>query len=160
IFQDDGLTERLHLAGTLEGQELADAYHALDVFAFASQSETQGMVLAEAMTAGVPVVAVDAPGAREVVRDGVNGRLLPEEDEGAFAAALADLAGRDEARRRARREAARATAEGFSLDACARRVLEVYDRTLAGQRQPRDPDNALAQTVRLVETELQLWGTW
>src|SRR5262249_7317091 len=54
-FADAGLADRLHLTGTLEGQELADAYHALDVFAFASQSETQGMVLAEAMTAGVPV---------------------------------------------------------------------------------------------------------
>ncbi len=40
---------------------LADAYAAMDVFAFASQTETQGMVLTEAMAAGLPVVAVDAP---------------------------------------------------------------------------------------------------
>ncbi len=63
IFEGRGLADRLHLVGTLEGQELSDAYQAMDVFVFASQSETQGMVLAEAMAAGVPVIAVAAPGA-------------------------------------------------------------------------------------------------
>ena len=57
------------------GRILADAYAAMDVFAFSSQSETQGMVLAEAMAAGVPAVALDGPGVREIVNDD-NGRLL------------------------------------------------------------------------------------
>ena len=52
----------------------------MDVFAFASKSETQGIVIAEAMAAGVPVVALDAPGVREVVDDGENGFLLSGED--------------------------------------------------------------------------------
>ena len=43
---------------------------AMDIFAFASFSETQGMVLAEAMAAGLPAVALDASGVREVVRNG------------------------------------------------------------------------------------------
>ena len=59
-------------------RRLVDAYHAMNVFAFASLTETQGLVLAEAMAAGVAVVAVDAPGAREIVRDGANGRLLAQ----------------------------------------------------------------------------------
>ena len=59
--------ERLHLPGSLDGQVLADAYHAMDVFVFASRTETQGMVLTEAMAAGKPVVALDAPGVREVL---------------------------------------------------------------------------------------------
>ena len=41
-----------------------NVYHAMDVFVFASQSETQGLVMTEAMAAGIPVVAVDAPGVR------------------------------------------------------------------------------------------------
>ncbi|HEX6199264.1 MAG TPA: glycosyltransferase, partial [Thermoanaerobaculia bacterium] len=61
-----GLGERLHAVGVLGGAELVSAYRAMDVFAFASHSETQGMVLTEAMAAGVPVVAVDASGVREV----------------------------------------------------------------------------------------------
>ena len=76
IMAKEGLTDRLHLAGMLKGKDLVDAYHAMDVFVFASQSETQGLVVTEAMAAGIPVVAVDAPGVREVVKDFVNGRLL------------------------------------------------------------------------------------
>ena len=62
VFREAGLRRRLHLVGSLEGQDLVDAYHAMDVFVFASRSETQGMVLTEAMAAGKPVVALDAPG--------------------------------------------------------------------------------------------------
>ncbi|MFO8007411.1 MAG: glycosyltransferase [Candidatus Brocadiia bacterium] len=63
-----GVGERCHFAGKTTGQELVDAYHAMDAFTFASQTETQGMVLVEALAAGCPLVALDAPGAREVVQ--------------------------------------------------------------------------------------------
>jgi glycosyltransferase involved in cell wall biosynthesis len=75
-LQRPGLAERVHFVGVLHGLFLVSAYKAMDGFAFASLSETQGMVLTEAMAAGVPVVAVSAPGVDEVVRDGANGRLL------------------------------------------------------------------------------------
>jgi 1,2-diacylglycerol 3-alpha-glucosyltransferase len=86
-----GIADRVRFTGALAGQELADAYRSLDVFAFSSHSETQGMVLAEAMAAGVPVVALDAAGAREIVRDGVNGRLVASPDRNEFAASVAAL---------------------------------------------------------------------
>src|SRR5690606_26560960 len=91
-FRRARLEHRLRMVGSLQGQPLVDAYHAMDVFAFASTSETQGMVLVEAMAAGVPVVALDAAGAREVVADGKNGRLLPTADPRAFAEGLAWVA--------------------------------------------------------------------
>jgi len=68
-FDDQGFANRLIMAGELSGQALVDAYDAMDLFVFASQSETQGMVLAEAMAAGKPVIALDASGVREVVSD-------------------------------------------------------------------------------------------
>ena len=88
LFAAAGLAGRVVFTGALRPPALIDAYHAMNVFAFASLTETQGLVLAEAMAAGVAVVAIDAPGAREIVRDGVNGRLLGEADEAAFHAAL------------------------------------------------------------------------
>jgi glycosyltransferase involved in cell wall biosynthesis len=69
IILQEGLQDRFHMAGVLKGDDLINAYHAMDVFVFASQSETQGLVLTEAMAAGIPVVAVDAPGVREVVKE-------------------------------------------------------------------------------------------
>ena len=53
-FKQAGLQKRLHLPGYLDGQNLIDAYHDMDVFAFTSLSETQGIVLIEALAAGVP----------------------------------------------------------------------------------------------------------
>jgi phosphatidylinositol alpha-mannosyltransferase len=65
-------------------------YHAAaDVFvASAVGQESFGMALVEAMAAGVPVVASDIPGFREVVRDGIEGLLVPPGDPSALAAAL------------------------------------------------------------------------
>ena len=159
VFAERGLADRLHLTGSLVWQELADAYGAMDVFAFASQSETQGMVLAEAMTAGVPVVAVDATGVREVVRDGKNGRLLPREDEAEFAAALSWMMANGQ-RRGAMKKAARATAESFSLERCARRLLDVYAGLAREKPRAREEeDTVVHQTLRLVEQEWNLWST-
>lgn len=129
---------RLHFTGTLQEQRLVDAYHAMDVFAFASQSETQGLVIAEAMAAGLPVVAVDGPGVREVVVDGENGRLLPEMNEEAFAEALAWAASRKGDEKREMREAALHTADDLSLPRTARHALRLYGALcrMQGKRRP------------------------
>jgi glycosyltransferase involved in cell wall biosynthesis len=87
-FQNAGLSHRLHLTGTLAARQLADVYRSMNVFAFASRVETQGLVLAEAMAAHVPVVAIDAPAVRDVVRDRSNGRLVVGEETSSFVEAL------------------------------------------------------------------------
>ncbi len=124
VFAAHGLEARLHIMGVLEHDQLADALHAMDVFAFASKSETQGMVLTEAMAAGVPVVALDAPGAREVVKDRVNGRLLSQESSSAFADALAWIAAQSP--RKTLDDAALQTAKSFSMNNSARKALACY----------------------------------
>lgn len=126
IFARAGLAARLHVLGILQGQRLADALHAMDVFAFASLSETQGMVLTEAMAAGLPVVALDAPGAREVVEDGMNGRLLHGATPAAFGAALHGIAALDPGARHVMRQAALDTAVMFSMPRCADQALACY----------------------------------
>ena len=127
VFADVGLAARLHIVGILEQQPLADALHAMDVFAFASTSETQGMVLTEAMAAGLPVVAVDAPGVREVVRDRHNGRLLPEASADTFSAALQWVARRASDPLRAMKQAALDTADAFSMPRSADKALACYE---------------------------------
>src|SRR5207302_9870445 len=70
-----GAGERIHFAGVREHAGLAAWYQAADLFLFASETETQGLVLAEAAACGLPAVAVIAPGCDEVVRDGETGIL-------------------------------------------------------------------------------------
>jgi len=127
IFVAAGQEKKTLKIGILTGTDLADCYSAMDVFAFASKSETQGLVLAEAMVAGTPVVALDASGVREVVRDGANGFLLhADASEATFAAALQRFAALDREARHAMRKAALATAEDFSRQRSVARLLDLY----------------------------------
>ncbi len=126
IFESEGVDDRLHVFGVLKGQELIDVYHALDVFAFASHTETQGLVLTEAMAAGVPVVGVDASGVREVVDDYSNGRLLPYDDKQTFSGALQWISSLSADERKELNEKARQTARAFGKDICADKALKRY----------------------------------
>jgi glycogen synthase len=109
----------------------------MDVFAFASKSETQGMVVAEAMAAGLPVVALNAPGVREVVRDEKNGFLLPAEgSREKFAQALGRIS-EDSALRKKLGAGAHATAAEFSRERSAARALEFYQETRQATRRRR-----------------------
>ncbi|SHE66051.1 Glycosyltransferase involved in cell wall bisynthesis [Microbulbifer donghaiensis] len=147
LFASRGLAERLHMPGTLLGDDQRDAYSAMDAFVFASTSETQGMVLSEAMAAGVPVIALDANGTREVVCDGANGRLVMREELGDFVAATEWLYGRSAEQRQALSKAALSTAQDFSMENCAQRALDLYAPLLT-QHWPLD-DSLYAQWSRL-----------
>ncbi len=127
-FKQAGLEKRLHMTGALHYQHLVDAYFAMDVFAFASLSETQGMVLAEAMAARVPVVALDAPGAREVVEDNRNGRLLKEMDQQGFVDALLWVLHRPPEELQIIKNAARMTVQKCPINCAAGRMLEIYEK--------------------------------
>lgn len=142
-FLTAGVADRVHYLGKLTGRALVDAYAAMDLFAFASQSETQGMVLAEAMSTSCPVIALDANGVREIVRDRVNGRLLPATASAeSFARALVNAV-REPKRRAAWSAAARALSAAFDRKVTAARVREFYGETV--KRFQRDASNADAE---------------
>lgn len=130
-FQQAGLAARLHTLGVLLQQSLANALHAMDVFAFASLSETQGMVLTEAMAAGLPVVALDASGVREVVRDGWNGRMLPTGSVASFSDALGWVRALPAEQRAVLRRHALETAETYSMPRSADKALGLYADLIA-----------------------------
>ncbi len=126
------LETRIHAPGSLSGDDLAAAYAAMDWFVFASQSETQGIVLAEAMAAGKPVVALDGPGVREIVRDRENGMLLATTASARdFAGALGELMEDAELRTRCA-ENARKTAAEYDTDVCVRAMLDCYQTLVSG----------------------------
>jgi glycosyltransferase involved in cell wall biosynthesis len=120
-----GLTGHVHFVGYLDrGQDLWDCYAAGDAFVFASLTETQGLVLLEAMALGVPVVAVPALGTRDVLVEG-EGALTAPAEAGPFAAAvgrlLEDAALREEIGRRGREYARR-----WSNTAICARLVGIY----------------------------------
>lgn len=137
LFAANGIADKLILAGKHTGRALHDAYRAMDVFAFSSFSETQGMVIAEAMAACLPVVALNASGVREVVEHGVNGYLLPARSPArTFAAHLVKLQ-TDRARRKKFSGAACRTAQNFSREHCAQLALAFYEKIRRDTRRER-----------------------
>lgn len=147
---------RFHFIGKLTRQDLADAYAAFDVFAFSSKSETQGMVLAEAMAAGKPVVALEASGVREIVRDGRNGRLLPEDaPPEAFTRAIGEVRDLLAADPDGLQQQLAESAEAFSLPVCLDRLEATYRDLLAAQPATADMP-AWGRFVSRLEAEWEL----
>ena len=81
LAEELGIGPQIVFAGRVPNAEVSHYLHAADGFLFASKSETQGIVLLEAMAAGCPVVAVHASGVVEVVSQGKNGFMTGEEEE-------------------------------------------------------------------------------
>lgn len=123
-----GLREQIVFTGNLPPRAVARCYLAADLFVFASTSETQGMVLIEAMAGGCPVVAVRASGVHDVVRDGHNGLMVAESTK-SWAKAVATLL-TDRRRLSVLSENSRAFAEDFSEEKIAEKVLRLYRRVV------------------------------
>jgi 1,2-diacylglycerol 3-alpha-glucosyltransferase len=159
-FGAEGVLDRVAFAGILKGRDLVNAYASMDVFAFASQSETQGMVMVEAMAAGAPVVAVDASGVREVVQDGVNGRKLAVEDQDLFCSALAWIADLPESGRKTLSKNARKTARGMSIGISADKLASVYGSVIKKKAAWDVPEETSWQSaMRRIAMEWKLLGT-
>lgn len=120
-----GLSENVHFLGYLDRQhELPDAYAAADVFLFASRTETQGLVLLEAMAMGLPVVALSVMGTKDIMAPGRGGVIAPDEVSG-FAQALIHLL-EDGALRTKLASEARLYAREWSDDQMAVRLANLY----------------------------------
>jgi glycosyltransferase involved in cell wall biosynthesis len=124
---------RVRFLGARAHDTLAVCYQAADLFLFASETETQGLVLAEAAACGLAAVAVTGPGCDEVVRDGVTGVLAKPETTALAEAALGLLL--DDERRATMGVRARAVAEReFDVRLQIDRTLAVYAAALAARR--------------------------
>jgi glycosyltransferase involved in cell wall biosynthesis len=100
-----------------------------DVFVLSSRYEGMPNVVLEALACGLPIIAFDCPhGVSEIVRDGVNGRLLPAEDVPALTAALVDLL-RDPATQARLRAGIPGTLSSFAAPAVSARWNALF-RTL------------------------------
>ncbi|MCC5847998.1 MAG: glycosyltransferase [Verrucomicrobia bacterium] len=152
ILKRDATDNQIFAVGKLSGQELLDAYAAMDCFVFASQTETQGIVLAEALASGNPVVALDGPGVREIVMDEKNGFLLSSDaSPDTFATALEKLLD-DTNTFETCSTAARPGVESYATKVCAQRMLSCYQK-MAAEHTPAD--NEVPDFWHRILTELE-----
>jgi 1,2-diacylglycerol 3-alpha-glucosyltransferase len=134
------LAGRVHLTGGLPRRDALAMVKGADLFVSASRTETQGLVLAEALALGLPVVALDGPGVADSVRDGVDGVIVTPggEPRRQLAGALLDLV-RDPRRRTTLAEAALAGAARFDRTARIASTISVYRELLAHDRRRSSP---------------------
>jgi len=123
------LGQHFTLVGSVPPEDMATWYHLGDVFLFASKSETQGMVILEAMAAGLPVVAVRSSGIDDVVRQDHNGFKTPEKQD-QWCDRVQQLL-EDDRLRQTLSDNALAFAADYSIESFASDVREIYALTLA-----------------------------
>jgi glycosyltransferase involved in cell wall biosynthesis len=121
-----GLERDVHFAGYLDrNTALLDCYAAANVFVFASRTETQGLVLLEAMAQGAPIVSTAELGTRSVLKAGC-GALVVDEQLPSFSAAVTRVL-QDETLRNDLAERGRTYAKTWSSAVMARRLADLYE---------------------------------
>jgi phosphatidylinositol alpha-mannosyltransferase len=130
----EAIRRRVVCLGTVPHDDLPRYHAAADLFASAATGqESFGIVLVEAMAAGLPVVATDIPGYREVVRDGVDGLLVPPGDPRGLATALRRILSEPDLAA-ALSTAGRERAQAFSWEVIVPRLEALYQGVRAGSR--------------------------
>lgn len=137
-IEEYGMNDRVVLLGKVDPEKITAYYQAADLFIFSSMSETQGMVILEAMAAGCPVVTVDSSGISDIVTNDVNGyKTKPELDR--WVEKIELLLG-DKALRRRLSAGAIETAGKNSISAMTENILDVYYEIIDWKkRHPEQP---------------------
>jgi len=121
--------------GRAHGAELRELYRQADAFVLPSAREGMPLVLLEALAMGLPIIATDIPGTREIVRPGENGILVPLGDPRALRQGLLDVTG-DPERYRKMSETSRQLAEGYSWEVVSAEFERLYARPRRIQDRP------------------------
>jgi 1,2-diacylglycerol 3-alpha-glucosyltransferase len=133
LARELGVTEHVRFIGYLDrNTELPDCYAAGDAFVFASRTETQGLVLLEAMAQGTPVVSTAELGTRSILTGGCGAFVVPEHEDKFTDAVLQALAVKAGDPQRARLQA---HAQSWASQAMARKLVAFYERVRAANEQ-------------------------
>ncbi len=124
------LTRQVHFVGWVPRDRVADQYRRADIFATATTWEGMPNTVLEAMACGLPIVGTQASGLQELVRDGVNGYLVPIKDASALAEALALLIDNSYERRRMGRQSRKLAESEFAWEYIAEQYMKVYEQLI------------------------------
>ena len=142
------MAQELGLSVTFAGyrERAASLLPALDMLVLPSRAEPFGLVTAEALAHGVPVVATRSGGSREIVRDGREGLLVAPDDPEALAGAIGRLLSDHQLWERCHQAGPQRVASHFSLTRQVAQTERVYNLVLAGAEMPQEGRMGTAQT--------------
>jgi 1,2-diacylglycerol 3-alpha-glucosyltransferase len=147
LSSDLGVAGQVTFTGALPFAEIPSYLKAANVFAFASVTETQGLVTIEAMAAGLPVVAVDGSGTRDIVEHDKQGFLV-ENDPEALAEGLRKIFSDPQRIKRFSNNALK-KARTFDVNVLGKQLVDVYEQAIEAKKQNRSvtlrPEEAATQ---------------
>jgi glycosyltransferase involved in cell wall biosynthesis len=135
LAKELGIRRRVTFLGSISFSDIPNYMKAADLFGFASITETQGLVTLEAMAAGLPVVAVDGSGTRDILKNGQQGFLVENTVESMAAGIKKLLNDPDRMNRFA--EAASKKAQSFNIEVLTKDLLEVYEQAIRDKKKNR-----------------------
>lgn len=156
LAEQMGLSDTVVFLGNISNEDVKQYLYASELFLFASKSETQGIVLEEAMAAGNPIVAVRASGVEDVVKNGING-YMTEEDVEIWSDKAAELIQSPDYRQVCME--ARKTAEGYRASRLAAHAETLYRQCMERKEEMRyeehtksGKEHSAASVFRLFKT--------
>jgi glycogen(starch) synthase len=138
FLREKGLEQKVTFHGRVPQDELIKQYDLSDIMLVPSLwQEPFGLVIAEAMARGLPVIASNVGGPAEILTDGVDGLLVEAGDERALASAIQQLLTDEQQRRRLARAAQETVRERFTIQENARRVEQHLLQVIEQKKQRR-----------------------
>ncbi|MFA6160077.1 MAG: glycosyltransferase [Parcubacteria group bacterium] len=123
------ISDKVIFCGEVKREEIKNYYAGADIFVYGSKSETQGMIITEAMYMGLPIVAVSATGINSLVLNNGNGFLVSK-NEKEFKTAVLKLITDKDLRKKFGEASSRIARMNFTASVCAKKMLEVYQKVI------------------------------
>jgi glycosyltransferase involved in cell wall biosynthesis len=136
LVRDRQLSQHIFFDGSVNQDNIRAIYESTDIFAIASFAEGVPVVLMEAMSMEIPCITTCINGIPELIRDGVDGLLVPPSDSEALAAAIARLMDDTSAREALGKAGRKRIEEAYDLNENANRLARIFRRRLYGELKP------------------------
>lgn len=128
------IKNKVIFCGEIGKEEMKNYYAAGDIFVYGSKSETQGMIVTEAMYLGLPIVAVSATGINNLVLNDGNG-FLTRENKQEFAQAVEKLIADKNLRQKFGKTSQKIIQDQFTSEICAQKMLAIYEKAIKAKKQ-------------------------
>lgn len=155
LTHEVGVTDKTFFTGFISREEIPAVYADADIFAFASQTETQGLVVPEALASGLPCVVVNDPAFEDVIRNGYNG-LLAKNKPVDFSNKIVRLLENPALRKQLSKNAIKFANENFSVKKQVEGHMTVYKEALKAYKDKKTQTEILKKRFSIIKDFLKL----
>lgn len=129
------IKHKIIFTGEVPYEKMPDYYSIADIFVFSSLTETQGLIIIEAMATGLPVVAINANGVKDMIVNGNNGFLTPN-NTSEFAKKVSQIIKDSNLRKKMSKNAIE-TAERYSIEETVKKLIMIYENAVKKKNQEK-----------------------